>query len=152
MDEVTFDIRGIIQLSGREAEQQLSVKFPQEVTNISVQQKGQKLHFLHCCGWSSPQGTQIGTYVVHYDNGETRQIPIVYGVDVRDWWMAQEESATSEAKVVWTGKNHARADSPPIGVCKTTWENPLSDVTIEKIDFQSSMQNSAPFLIAITIE
>jgi len=152
LDGTSFDIRGIVQLSGRQAERELSVQFPDEAANITVQQKGQKVHFLHCCGWPSPEGTSIGAFVIHYRNGETRSVPIVYGVDVRDWWMNEDGTSGSKLNVVWTGKNHSAPDGPPIGVCKTTWVNPLPGIEIDHIDYQSAMTNSAPFLIAITVE
>ena len=151
LDGTSFDIRGIVQLAGRQAEQELSVKFPKEVSNIKVKQKGQKIHFLHCCGWPSPKGTRIGTYVIHYSNGQSRSVPIVYGVDVQDWWM-NEEVTSDKLNVVWRGKNHSAPDGPQIGICKTTWENPLPDIEIDHIDYKSSFMNSAPFLIAITVE
>ena len=149
---VPFDIRGIVQLSGRQAEQELSVQFPKEAANITVKQKAQKIHFLHGCGWASPRGTSVGTYVIHYQNGQTRRVPIVYGVDVRDWWMSESDTPGSEVDVVWTGTNHAAPDDPPIGISKTTWDNPLPDVEIDRVDYRSTMGNSAPFLIAITLE
>jgi hypothetical protein len=152
LDGTPFDIRGIVQLAGRQAEQELSVQFPKEVTDITVKQKGQRIHFLHGCGWQSPEGTIIGTYVIHYSNGESRSVPIVYGVDVQDWWRSEEFTSDSKPNIVWTGKNHSAPDGPPIGVCKTTWENPLPDIEIEHIDYRSAMMNSAPFLIAITVE
>jgi len=152
LDGTPFDIRGIIQLSGRQAEQELNVQFPKEVTDITVKQKGQKIHFLHGCGWQSPEGTIIGTYVIHYSNGESRSVPVVYGVDVQDWWLSEEFTSEPKPNIVWTGKNHSAPDGPPIGVCKTTWENPLPDIEIEHIDYRSAMMNSAPFLIAITAE
>ena len=148
----SFDIRGIVQLSGQQAERELSVQFPEEVANITVQQKGQKVHFLHGCGWPSPEGTSIGAFVIHYRNGETRSVPIVYGVDVQDWWMSEDFTSGSKPNVVWTGENHSAPDGPPIGVCKTTWVNPLPSIEIDHIDYQSAMMNSAPFLIAITVE
>jgi hypothetical protein len=147
----SFDIRGIVQLSGKQAEQELGVQFPEEAANITVQQKGQKIHFLHGCGWPSPKGTTIGTFVIHYRNGEARSVPIVYGVDVQDWWM-NEDGLDSKSNVVWTGKNHSAPDGPSIGVCKTTWVNPLPSIEIDHIDYESAMTNSAPFLIAITVE
>jgi hypothetical protein len=151
-DGTSFDIRGIIQLSGRQAERELSVQFPKKVANITVQQKGQKVHFLHCCGWPSPKGISIGSFVIHYRNGESRSIPIVYGVDVQDWWMNEDITSDSKLNVVWRGKNYSAPDGPPIGVCKTTWVNPLPSIEIDHIDYESAMMNSAPFLIAITIE
>ena len=45
LDGVTFDVRGIVQLSGQQAERELSVQFPEEVDGITVRQKGQKIHF-----------------------------------------------------------------------------------------------------------
>ncbi|MFC1636960.1 hypothetical protein ACFL5Z_19220, partial [Planctomycetota bacterium] len=152
LDGIIFDIRGIVQLSGQQAERELSVQFPEEVTNITVQQKGQKIHFLHGCGWLSPEGTSVGTFVIHYRNGETRSVPIVYGIDVQDWWLSEDGTSGSKPNVVWTGKNHSAPDGPSIGVCKTTWMNPLTGVEIDHIDYQSTMKNSAPFLIAITVE
>ena len=150
LDGVTFDVRGIVQLSGAQAERELRVKFPQHISNIPVQQKSQKIHFLHGCGWQSPSGTQVGTYVLHYRNGQVRSVPIVYGQDVRDWWMV--EDGMSDVHVVWTGTNHASPSGPPIGVCKTTWVNPLPDAVIDHIEYESTMKNSAPFLIAVTVE
>ncbi|NQV34215.1 MAG: hypothetical protein HQ515_16090 [Phycisphaeraceae bacterium] len=152
LGDVSFDVRGVVQLTGQQAERELRVQFPKKVTHITVQQKGQKIHFLHCCGWPSPQGTSVGRYVIHYGNGETRDIPIVYGVDVRDWWMSESDTPGSKANVVWTGTNHSAPNDPPIGVCKTTWLNPLPDAEIDHIDYKSAMKNSAPFLIAITVE
>ncbi|MBN1804777.1 MAG: hypothetical protein JW837_05970 [Sedimentisphaerales bacterium] len=151
-DGTSFDIRGIIQLAGRQAERELSVKFPEEVANIAVKQKGQKIHFLHGCGWQSPKGTSIGSYVIHYSNGENRSVPIVYGEDVQDWWLSEEFTSDSKPNIVWRGKNHSSPDGPQIGICKTTWENPLPNIEIEHIDYKSSMMNCAPFLIAITVE
>ena len=31
------------------------------------------------------EGTPIGEYTVHYDDGSVASIPILYGRDVRDW-------------------------------------------------------------------
>ncbi len=152
LDGIPFDVRGIVQLSGKQAERELRVQFPKEIIDITVQQKGQAIHFLHGCGWPSPQETSIGAYIIHYSHGETRRIPIVYGVDVRDWWMSENDTPGSKANVVWTGINHSAPNNPSIGVCKTTWKNPLPGVKIDHIDFQSAMKNSAPFLIAITVE
>lgn len=152
LDGTSFDIRGIVQLSGQQAERELSVQFPEKVANIAVQQKGQKVHFLHACGWQSPEGTAIGAFVIHYRDGKIRSVPIVYGVDVQDWWLSEEFTSDSKPNIVWRGKNHSTPDGPLIGVCKTTWENPLPGIEIDRIDYQSAMMNSAPFLIAITIE
>jgi hypothetical protein len=148
---VKFDVRGVVQLSGRAAAEQLTVRFPQTVPGIAVNRKAAKLHFLHACGWASEAGTVVGHYVVAFANGEQREIPVVYGQDVRDWW-TQPEEAAGTARSVWSGPNLANPNGPPKQVYLTSWENPLPDVAIKSLEYRSTMSNSAPFLIAVTAE
>jgi len=149
---VQFDVRGIVQLSGKSAASQLEVRFPKEAKGIKVNQKGNQLHFLHATAWGAPEGTKIGSFVVHYANDETREIPIVYGEDVRDWWTGQNEPANDHLTVAWTGKNTVPDNETPIRLFKTTWKNPLPEVEMKTIDYRTTMSASAPFLIAITVE
>ncbi|MBM3883556.1 MAG: hypothetical protein FJ387_28270 [Verrucomicrobia bacterium] len=149
---VTFDVRGIVQLAGQQAASELSVIFPEQVKGIAVGRKGQNLHVLHACGWSSPQGTEVATYVIHYADGQSREIPVTYGRDVQDWWLSEPAPADSALQVVWQGTNHASPDGPPVGLFKSTWPNPRPEVEIRALDYRSAMANSAPFLIAVTIE
>jgi len=90
--------------------------------------------------------------VVHYSDGESREVPIVYGEHVQDWWMAEPVGAGSGLNVVWQGENHASPGGPAVGIYLTTWENPMPEQEIASIDYCSAMANSAPFLIAITLE
>lgn len=150
---VKFDVRGIIQLSGGEIQAQSQVKFPKEVKGIAVGQKAEIVHFLHATGWTAPDGTKIGTYLVHFANGRTEEIPIIYGQHVRDWWTQQNEATNDSLEVAWSGKNPSIADNgPPIRLFKTSWKNPVPDAQIESIDYQTAMSPSAPFLIAITVQ
>jgi hypothetical protein len=59
--------------------------------------------------------------------------------------------------LTWTGTNPALAKySGPkpraLRIYKTTFENPQPEVVIATIDYVSTMQNSSPFLIGLTIE
>ena len=149
---VTFDARGIVQLTGQEAARVLRVKFPKEVTGIQVGCKGAKVHFLHACGWPSPRGAQVAEYVIRYVNGQTQSIPVNYGKDVQDWWMNDPWTGDNGPEVVWRGRNHAAPSDPDLGLFKSTWNNPFPEVEIAAIDFRSASGPSAPFLIAITVE
>ena len=149
---VEFDVRGIVQLTGQEAARTLTVKFPKEVTGIQVGRKGAKVHFLQACGWPSPRGTQVATFVIHYANGQSESIPVNYGKDVQDWWMNDPEIIDHGPEVVWRGRNHAAPNNPELGLFKSTWHNPFPDVEITAIDYRSASSPSAPFLIAITVE
>jgi hypothetical protein len=148
---VPFDVRGVVQLSGIQAEQQLRVRFPKVVEGIPVGRKAERLHFLHACAWPSPVGSQVGMYVIHYANGQQQQVPINYGKDVLDWWL-NEGTDGFAVDVAWRGGNPAAPGGPELGVFKTMWHNPRPEQEIESIDYRSAMTDSAPFLLAITVK
>jgi WD40 repeat protein len=146
---IEFDVRGIVQLAGQSLE-----GYPASVTGIKVGRSARRLHFLHANGWSEAAGTEIGTYVLHYANGEEKTVPIIYGQDVRDWWTAAAASAGGRTPTVaWSGANSASAPSgAKVSVFHSAPDNPLPDEVIESIDFVSKLTQAAPFLIAITLE
>lgn len=147
--DAVFDVRGIVQLSGLRL-QESGGHYPQRVDAISVAQHCRQLHFLHACGWRAKDRTPIGTYVVHYNDGQERSIPIVYGEDVRDWVADSDPSANlKNASLVWSAMNNAKVH---IRLFKTTWTNPEPEKEITSIDYISSMSEAAPFLIAITAD
>ena len=94
--------------------------------------------------------------MLHYADGETRPLDLVYGRDVRDWWYAPAKAdaeTTDRAKVVWTGLNPvANEYGRRLRLYLNTRENPRPGVKITSSDFVSAMTDSAPFLIAVTVE
>lgn len=152
LDGVPFDVRGIVQLAGMGQIQESSARFPEAVEGMALDRQATRLHFLHACGWSAPLFTKIGEYVVHYADGQTRTIEILYGRDVLDWWTPQDVAGSSELKVAWTGPNNSLPNGVPLSLYHTTWDNPRPDQTIASLDYRSTMSNAAPFLIAVTAE
>jgi hypothetical protein len=145
--DATFDVRGLVQLGGKEL-QRVGGRYPQQVTGIRVQQRCHSLHFLHAAGWKSRDGTRIGAYVVHYLDGREQRIPIVYGEDVRDWNADSDPSGLlKRSSLVWKVTNNAGYH---VRLFKTTWENPWPENEIVSIDYISEMKEAAPYLIAIT--
>ena len=94
---LVFDVRGIVQLSGSEL-QKVGGQYPQQITGIKINQTCRQLHFLQAAGWRSPDGTTIGTYRLHYADGQEQVIPIVYGADVRDWNMDERPNREADAQ------------------------------------------------------
>ncbi len=150
---VEFDVRGVIQLAGAALEN-LGGNFPRQVNSIRVQQPVRRLHVLHGAAWSALFGTHLGSYIVHYTNGETREIKIVFGQNVREWWVAPTQPQPANgAGVAWEGSNPAsRALGMKLRLYQITWTNPLPAVPIAEIDFRSTLENPAPFLIAVTVD
>jgi hypothetical protein len=154
LDGTPFELRGLIQLAGTMSLKIAGIALPEAVKGIKVGRKAAKVNFLQACGFSCPTGTEIGKYVFHYANGETRTAPIVYGKNVLDWWgHPGSDPKLPDGKEVWKGN----CPSPLsmgfyIHMIRFTWDNPLPDEEIATIDFESDVVDAAPQLMAITLE
>jgi tetratricopeptide (TPR) repeat protein len=149
--DVQFDVRGLVQLSSSSLKKlDPDAGYPEQVNGIKVARQCRRLHFLHASGIAVADGVQIASYIVHYANGRQHEICIVYGENVRDWWVVSNEAkAPQQLQVAWTGSNAA---TPRIRLFKTTWANPLPDLEVRTIDYVSKMTSAAPFLVALTVE
>ena len=153
LDGTDFDVRGVIQLTGSQAEF-AGASFPESQPGIKIGHKCKQLTMLQATGWQTEDGTTIGTYVLHYTGGTQATLNIVYGLDARDWWYASsgEPKEAKSATIAWSGSNPAtEASGASLRLFKRTYENPKPDLTIETIDFVSAQSESAPFLIAVTL-
>jgi hypothetical protein len=148
-----YDVRGLIQLAGEQTGEETGIEFPPAVKGITINRIGRKLHFLQGAAWGAEEDDRIGEYVLHYANGQTRIIPIVYQQNVRDWWIKEGDPIPVNADIAWTGENEASHKlGYHIQLYSYTANNPFPDEEITTIDFVSAMTHSAPFLIGITIE
>jgi hypothetical protein len=148
-----FDSKGIIQLAGSISKEKTGYDFPAEVSGIPVNQKGAKLHFLQCSSWHGQEDEKVGEYQIHFANGHTEIIPIVYQVNVVDWWLLPGDKLPVAAEVAWKGDNErTRKLGYSIQFYKYTWTNPFPTIEIKEFDFVSDGKESAPFLMAVTLE
>jgi hypothetical protein len=147
---IEFDIRALVHLTGKH----FPISFPGKVENIVVNRPCATIHFLHGAASAAPDDSRIASYVVHYADGLTNEIPVVYGKDVRTrWFNRNQETDLQDPKAAWI--------SPPdtVGTMRqslrlyvATWKNPRREVRIKRIDFVSHMTSAAPFLVAITAD
>lgn len=154
-----FDVRGIIKVyQGHEAGK--SWRWPQHVSGIKINRCSQMLHFLQAADRivinnlsENMDGVRLGTYVIHYIDGQQREVPIVYGEDLRDCLLSVNAQEASKAKVAWKGSSSvARNYESYLRLYKRTWENPMPEIEIKSIDFLSVPALAQPFLVAITSE
>jgi Protein kinase domain len=151
---VPFDVRGLIQLSGQELRQYSGDQFPTFLRGIPVHRWAKRLHFLHGAVSEVMDGRKIGAYRIRYASGRTQELAVVYGQEVRALWQPGDSSGVvSAGSVAWTGRNPAATPrNEVLRLYKQTWENPTPEEEITVIDFESAMANSAPFLIAVTVD
>jgi hypothetical protein len=124
-------------------------KLPSRV-RIPVGRKADVLYFLHSGAWITPNQTHW-SYIVRYRSGRTRTIPVVEGVNVRDWGHANitEFADTPTMRTVVAPEKAANTLSPTCGVYRTEWLNPHPGYTIREIEMVSEKQG-VPILLAIT--
>jgi WD40 repeat protein/serine/threonine protein kinase len=147
LDGVRWDVRGVIALAKRALPG--NRPYPLRVERIPVGQRAARLHFLQACVWKAPDGARLGSHVLRYADGATRELPIVYGEDVRDWNFSSEKiEEAKHARKAWQGQS----EGTTFRVFHRAYENPRPDAEIASLDFVSTESESAPFVVAITVE
>lgn len=131
---------------------------PAEVEGIAVGRKFVRFYVLHAAQTGPPNsvrdGTPIGQYRFHYEDGTTATMPIVYGEDLRDWWRKEGLGAVTRGQVVWMGSNWcASRDKCLLRLYLGAWENPHPDKKIASLDYISTAETvAAPFCVAMSVE
>ena len=148
-----FDVRGIIKLSSQQ-EKARGGSDPEQVTGIKIGRKCRRLHFLHAATSKAEDGTEVGSYVIHYASRGKDLISIRYGHDVRSWWTnSREPLNTQQSTLVWVGSNpHVQSLNTLLRMFESTWENPLADNEVISIDLVAGTSDAQPILVAITTD
>jgi serine/threonine protein kinase len=151
---VPFDIRGIVQFSGAEIRSYGALAYPMGLNELPVDRWVQRLHLLGGAISEVTDGREVARVRVYYFNGESQEMPWVYGREVRALWQpADLLPGPEEAAPVWSGQNSATQERDlELRLYKVTWENPYPQNEVMGIEFLSGAANSAPFLVAVTVE
>jgi WD40 repeat protein len=149
-DDVLFDARGVIQLCSSHTDW---FQFPQSI-EIPINNRFYKLHVLHGVAYVDREGVSVGEFQLCYSDGQRREIEIQYGRDVRDWWVSRDLKLNVEhGAVAWTARRLSAASATEkVRLFRTTYENPRPEIDVVSVNFISKKTQSAPFLLAMTIE
>ena len=149
-DEKDFDLRGAIQLGSRRLKQNSRRAFPDSIIGIPVGRECQRVHFIHAVAYPSNAEEIVGTYAFEFDNGERYERPIVYGKDVADWWYVERlVGLETGTKTVWSEQT---SNVRLVRLFLTTVELPRNGQLLTSIDLIGGQSDSAPFVLAITVE
>jgi hypothetical protein len=154
-DGVRFNVAGIIQLADENDVTRKDNPYPESVEEIPVNRICHQLHLLHGTVQGLGDPRVVAFLVLHYADGTTNQLGIVYGQNVYDWWFkgSADVSLAGNTKVAWVGQNpEATAEGYRIRVFKSSFNNPKPDLRITSIDYVSALTPSGPFLLALTVE
>ena len=99
----------------------------------------------------------IGTYVVHYADGSTREHPP--GLRPRhliNWWQfPRGRKSRPGPRSPGPARTNGRDESKPglkIRLFDLTWTNPHPDKEIASLDVLSADKECDPFLVAVTVQ
>jgi eukaryotic-like serine/threonine-protein kinase len=147
---VDFDVRGVVQLANMLSRYRWGC-FPSRVPGIPIRRQCRTLHFLHGANAESPENTKIGGFTVVYADGKQELEPIVYGHHVRDS-SSRVTSPLSVSHSVVAWRDNSSNFLRPLTLYRTTWSNPHPDTEVIMIHYESSVKDSGPFLLGITVE
>lgn len=158
IEGVRFNVAGIIDLTcGYDVAQTNNLyPYPASVEGIPVNRFCHQLHLLHGTAGGADDQMVVAKLVLHYADGTTADLDIIYGQQVYDWWFKGDgkRPLAGNTRTAWIGENPtARKEGYRIWVFKTSFINPKPGVRIETIDYVSALApTSAPFLLALTTE
>ncbi len=84
------------------------------------------------------------TYVIHYEDGSTLELPMRWNIEIADW---NTQFGCSMAPVAW---RHTAKDGTLVSLVAATWWNPKPQLAIQSIDFVSNHDKVQPVLLAVT--
>jgi hypothetical protein len=149
-DGVLFDARGVIQLCSSHPDW---FQFPQSI-EIPVNNRFYQFHVLFGVVYVEREGVSVGAFQLCYSDGQRREIEIQYGRDVRDLWISRDSKLNVErGTIAWTARRlSASLTTEKVRLFRTTYKNPNPEIDVVSINFVSKKTQSAPFLLAMTIE
>ena len=101
---------------------------PRESRPVPVNGKLRRIQFLHTSAWTPPPGRKIGCYIVRYHDGKEREIPLVTGENIDDWWGAPGK-VLKRAECLWS----SGGGQSIVGVFGFDWINPEPERKVDSV-------------------
>src|SRR6185436_1500389 len=103
---VPFEVNGMIKILGEGARKDRRT-YREQVEGIVVGKKFARLHLLHTAHYPAADGTPYARIVLHYADGSTAILSLIFGRHARDWWRPDSETRSTlsdpNSEVVWRG-------------------------------------------------
>jgi beta-galactosidase len=152
----TSPLPSCVMLAGPAARGQL----PQAVKGLKAGCKADVLFFLHTFNrtaeWRRERPEQpapiLFQYVVHYADGKTADVPVLYG-EGADHWLSKEPAGLNNAALAWASSFPGEKSDEQAVLYQFSWSNPRPNVPIASIDMlygPAGSQYGTPALLAIT--
>ena len=140
---IPFDVIDPAKNGGKAVLTLKSRKFPPgpAAATAPVGLKARSLYFLHASAWT---GGQMATYIVHYEDGTTAEVPIRAKEEICDWW---GPAHGAKYRVAFHVPN---AKTDDVGMLVFGWDNPQPDKVIKSLELKSEMADGIVLVAAVT--
>ncbi len=157
VDFRTSPVPSCIMLGGNQANGDL----PEQVNDIPIGRKADCLFFLHTYQrartWRRRRNDKtpppVFVYVVHYADGQTETVPILYQ-EGAGHWLTEEPQGLQDAALAWAARPEGKEETPYAALYSYRWRNPRPDVAIRSVDMKydddAGSRWGTPALLAIT--
>lgn len=153
IDGLPFQLTGRTRLYGRMDDGQRDVN-SRDIVGLQVGRTFEELHLLHTTRWADLEGKTIAQVRLNYADGSRAELPIGYGVHVRDWQRLQTEETESltdpNSKIIWRGEGVAHFKSSQ-RIFKSLLLNPHPEKSVATLDFLSAGQIASYQILAATL-
>ncbi|WP_254509244.1 serine/threonine protein kinase [Anatilimnocola floriformis] len=132
------------------------VKVNKSTKAIPLDLHAHRIHFLHSTWAGSHEGLVVGRYLVRYTDESELIVPIVYGLNISDWWVHKTNTRhpLPYAETAWEGTNpQADASGCKLVLNRFTWVNPYPNKQIQSVEFANIPSSaSGCCLVAMSAE
>jgi len=155
-DGIPFLLSGKVEVTGLDAARHGDF-LPPRISGIPVGQKAARLQVLHAAAHGHKDGVPLAALVLHYANGETQSLRLVYGLHARNWRRESGERNPRpddpNSHLAWSLVDEESPSSDgALRLYRTPLDNPFPDQVITSLDFVSLFSKATPILFAVTLE
>ena len=151
----SFDVRGVIQLSGKRFQHQ-SNPYPPAVQGIPVNLPVKHLHLMGAVLDGGSRPDEVCKIRFNYQGGTFAEESLQLKRDLADQWVAAVDPVRPQrSRVAWRGMNSGveRESSPTcLELSHVVVANPHSDRVVASLDLISANRDAAPYFVALTVE
>jgi hypothetical protein len=119
-------------------------ELPRSIT-LQLGQPAQQIAVLQATAFRAKPGEQVGTYGIHFADGSSVSVPLVYGLNIRS---LDDANPTLDASLAWIGNS---ADDQTSNVRLFLWQNPQPQQVIQSITFSTDHAYASPVLLGMTL-
>jgi protocatechuate 3,4-dioxygenase beta subunit len=151
-DQVPFDLLHKVQLAGN-TDSRDGRPYVARSLGIPVGQKFSRLHLLHAANIPGIPGEPLAALRLHYANGATQTLFIIYGTHVKNYYGDGEPDSPTDpgSKMVWKEPRPRKGANSFYRLYKTTFTLP-TESALETIDAFSLFGKSSLGIFAVTGE